>query len=91
MISVQNRPVPATCQGCAAQAARSRAAALARSGARPRPVPKRAKPRARFESGIAQVGTEQPSIAQTSCESVAPVSSSIVDLTSALHRMAGST
>ncbi len=68
MISVQNRPVPATCQGCAAHAARSRAAALARSGVRPTPVPKRAKPRASADSGIAQVGTEQPSTAQTSCD-----------------------
>ena len=42
MISVQKRPVPATKYGCAAQAARMRAAALARSG--PRPLP-RAEPR----------------------------------------------
>ena len=73
MISVQNRPVPPTCQGCAAQAARSRAAALARSGAKAAPVPKRAKPRARLASGTAQVGTEQPSMAQSSGESVTPV------------------
>ena len=32
MTSVQNRPVPATCHGCAAQASRSRAAARARCG-----------------------------------------------------------
>ena len=51
MISVQKRPVPATNQGCAAQAARNRAAALARSGAKPCPVPKRAKACASAVSG----------------------------------------
>ena len=87
MISVQNRPVPATCQGCAAQASRSRAAALARSDVRPTPVPKRAKPRARLASGIAQVGTEQPSVAQTSCDSSDAGQIFERRLDQALHRM----
>ena len=62
MISVQKRPVPATKYGCAAQAARMRAAAFARSGPSPCPVPNFAKARANAVNGTAQVGIEQPSM-----------------------------
>ena len=82
MISLQKRPVPATNQGRAAQAARRRAAALARSGARPCPVPKRANACASAESGTPQVGIEQPSIPHWSSDTPTPVSVSIVARTS---------
>ena len=88
MICVQNRPVPPTCQGCAAQASRNRAAALARFGVSPTPVPKRAKPRARLTRGSAQVGAEQPSMAQSSCANGTPVRLSSAP-NQALHRMDG--
>ena len=57
------------------------AAAFALSGESPRPVPKQAKACASFASGTAQVGTEQPSMPQTSCASVTPANCSIVALT----------
>ena len=55
----------------------------------PCPVPKRAKASARSASGIAQVGTEQPSTAQRSSESPAPVRLSSVALTSRCTGCAG--
>ena len=46
--------------------AQTRGGGGARRGPRPWPVPNFAKPRARFSSGTAQVGTEQPSVARRS-------------------------
>ena len=54
------------------------AQALARFGVSPTPVPKRAKPRARLTRGSAQVGAEQPSMAQSSCANGTPVRLSMV-------------
>ena len=59
---VSKRPVPATMNGAARPPARSRAAARAWPGRRPTPVPTRAKASARWRSGIAKVGIEQPSM-----------------------------
>ena len=81
-ISVPKRPVPATYQGWCVQAARSRAAARARSDERPRPVANLAKACARLCSGAAQVGTEQPSMARRSGDSTAPVRSCSTPCTS---------
>jgi len=81
-MSVHRRPVPATCHGCATQAVRNRAAALARAGARPWPVPNRAKANASLCNGIAQVGAEQPSMPRHACDSVAPLTFWIVVRTS---------
>ena len=61
MAMVSNRPSPATSSGAAKQACMSLAAAAARAGAKPSPVPNRAKPRANAASGSDQVGSEQPS------------------------------
>ena len=71
MISVQKHPVPEY-QGFACGA--RRAAASARSRCSPWPVANLAKAWARFFSGTAQVGTEQPSIAHRSGPSAVPVS-----------------
>ena len=63
------------------QAFRNRAAARARSDESLCPVANLAKPYASCCSGIAQVGTEQPSMARQSSFSTAPVTSASVSRT----------
>ena len=67
------RPLPATKNGALLTAARSRAAACARSGLSPTPLPTRANASASCVSGMPKVGIEQPSVPVGARERSAPV------------------
>jgi hypothetical protein len=88
---VSKRPVPATMKGARATAWRSRRAARAWSGDRPWPVATRAKASARWRSGTACVGIEQPSVPRALRARSKPVAACSAALTSRITGCSGLT